>query len=273
VFSEEDAMIKINRILVALPFPIVLAACIALPIESGGEEPFADERLTYIEVGESTKEDIATAMPRPMKFLGGDLWLYARSRTEQKWLFLAATPSGGGAETIGGVDYRFLLVRFDENGIVSGYETSSLEKRDGCNRSGVCKSGTSYSLFAPEDHDRVFKQFNIPPGRCGVYVYGKQRGKIPISVDDQSVGWLQDKVYVFEELDPGIHELIAANINYVGHEPMEFNCVAGSPVFFEVKTKGPGLFGGRFEVEVMQRDASEGRQAIARRKLMLQAGE
>jgi hypothetical protein len=43
--------------------PIVfLSSCIVIPIEIGGEEPFTDDQLAFIESGKSTKAEIASAM-------------------------------------------------------------------------------------------------------------------------------------------------------------------------------------------------------------------
>ena len=126
-------------LLVALPLLICLSACIIIPVERGDEELFQDERLTFIEIGKSTKEDIATAMSdfpmekdegeasvklTPKKFRDGDWWLYTQTRQETKWLIAAIS---AGAGIIGGVDYRFLLIKFDNNGVVAGYELSSLK--------------------------------------------------------------------------------------------------------------------------------------------------
>lgn len=259
-----------SRLLFVLHLLTVLPACIALPLESGGEEPFSDERLAFIQIGESTKDDIATAMPWPTQFKDGNLWLYARTRQEAKWWLVVISPSGVGEATTGGVDYRFLVVNFNDIGVVSAYETSSSNDSVGCNRAGVCKLGSEYMMIAPEETDRAVKQFDNSSGYCGVYVYGKRADPVQVSLDDQQVGWLIDNDgFVFKQLDHGQHQLNVANRSYVGHTPIELTCVAGRSIFFEIKTKSPGLFGGHFEVEVTQRDASEGRRAVDKRKLML----
>jgi len=260
------------RLLFVLPLLAALSACIALPLESGGEEPFSDKRLAFIEVGKSTKEDIEEAMYSPKQYLDGDIWLYAQTRREAKWWIISFAPSGVGEATTGGVDYRFLVIRFDDSGVVSGYEASSSNSLDGCNRSGVCRAGSAYMLVAPEDKNRAVKQIDIAADRCGVYVYGARSDEAPIFIDRQHVGLhFSRKGFVFEQLDPGTHQLKVTNNNYSSGKTQEFSCTAGNPVFFEIRTKRRGFFGGRYDVELAQTGDSEGRQAIDKRKLMLAA--
>ena len=49
-------------LLLALPLVISLSACIAFPTQLPDEKPFKDEKLAFIEIGKTTKEEIATAM-------------------------------------------------------------------------------------------------------------------------------------------------------------------------------------------------------------------
>ena len=99
-------------LLLALPLVISLSACI-LPYGRPDEEPFKDEKLAFIEIGKTTKEEIATAMSdfpvktdegevrvklTPQKYRGGDWWLYAEVREELKWGFIILYPYGGGGE-------------------------------------------------------------------------------------------------------------------------------------------------------------------------------
>ncbi len=265
-------------LLLALPLVISLSACI-LPAGRPDEEPFKDEKLAFIEIGKTTKEEIATAMLdfamkthegevrlklTPQKYRGGDWWLYARTREERKWL----VTGGMDGEIIGDVDYRFLLIKFDNNGIVAGYELSSSEG-SGCNRYGVCVQGSLHTLLASEDEDRVVKQFDIPADRCGVYVYGTTMSAVPIWLDGHRVGWLLNtKQIYFWQLYKGVHPLALHSPDVADQRPIEFSCAAGGLYFFELtlKRSGFGVFGRR---EIEQRDAVKGRKAIGKRQLTL----
>ena len=267
-------MSSITRLLAALPLIAVLPACIAVPVGLGGEEPFPDEQLAFIEIGESTKEDIATVMPQPMQFRDGNTWLYVRTRKEANWLVVGITLDGDAWETTSGsFDLRYLEIKFDDSGIVAGYETSSSEG-SGCNRSGVCSiRGFDHMLVAPDGEDQVVKQFDQPADRCAVYVYGKPSRAMRIELDDRQIGGLFDRNYfIYEQTGPGSHQLDG---DYVSNGPIEFVCPEGSSVFLEVKKKWCGLFGdcGQPLVEVAQKDASEGREAIARRDWIMTASD
>ncbi len=274
-------------LLLALPLVISLSACIVFPTELPDEEPFKEKKLAFIEIGKTTKEEIATAMSDfpmktdegevrvklvPQKYRDGDWWLYAQKRQEFGWagLVIGFSLEGGSfadyAE-FGDVDYRFLLIKFDNNGIVAGYELSSSEG-SGCNRYGVCVRGYmhtySYTLLASEDEDRVVKQFDIPADRCGVYVYGKPKSAVSIWLDGHPVGRLLNKKhFLFWQLDQGVHQLT--------HN--KFSCAGGDLYFFEAKRKSDGFFSTTFWIEIEQRDAVTGRKAIAKRQLTLNITE
>jgi hypothetical protein len=272
------------RLLLVLPLLAFLSACIAVPVKTGdgGDEPFAKKKLAFIEVGRSTKQDIVTAMPHPMQFLGGDLWLYWAARNEANWSAFVAlvSPSdiGGGlvpAET-GEIDYRFLVIRFDANGVVADLETSRSEKRLGCNRSDVCGTGTTYTLVAPKERDRAVKSLKVPENRCAVHVYGEPNTTIRISLDGEKVGELLGKQgFIFEQLDQGIRQLSIAG-KYSGHDRLvrhvDFNCKSGSSVFFQIQTEKRRRFSRLLEIDVMEHDAFEGRKAVEKRRLMLHEG-
>ena len=270
-------------VLLALPLVISLSACIAFPIQLPDEEPFNDGKLAFIEIGKTTKEEIATAMSdfpmekdegevrvklTPKKYRGGDWWLYAQTREELKWLMIGPQDVG----TIGDVDYRFLLIKFDNNGVVAEYELSSSEG-DGCDRYGICVRESHYMLLASEDEDRVVKQFDIPADRCGIYVYGKRWVAVPIWLDGHRVGWhLDKKQFFFWQLDPGVHQLASRSPDVLDQKPIEFSCAAGGLYFFELKRKR-SCCPMSFWAEIEQRDAVKRRQAIGKRQLTLNITE
>jgi len=277
-------------LLLAIPILASLSACIAIPLRPGDEEPIKDEQLAFIEIGKTTKEEISTAMSdfaikhdggeltvklTPQRFRDGDWWLYAQTRKETKWFVIYGLPCGGCADagTVGDVDYRLLLIKFDNNGIVAEYALSSSEG-NGCDRYGICVRESHYMLLASDDEDRVVKQFDIPADGCGVYVYGKKRVVAPIWLDNHRVGWhLDKKQFFFWQLDPGIHQLGSRNLDVADQSPIEFNCAAGGLYFFELKKKIISWAPLSVRVEIEQRDAVKGRKAIGKRQLTLNTTE
>ncbi len=253
------------RFLLVLPSLALLSACIVLPVGLPGEDPFKDENLLFVEIGRSTKYEIDDAMldltkgkASLTKFRGGDWWLYAQTRKEAKWLVVIVGASGPGGGTVGDVDHRLLLIKFDNNGAVSGYEQLWSEG-DGCDHHGVCVRESHHMLLAPEDEDRVAKQFDIPANRCGVYLYSKKISEayFPseglVLLDGHQAGWFLDKKQFFSwQLAQGVHGLYISD-----HRPIEFDCIGGDLYFFEVRR------------EIRPRDPSTGRKAIAQRQLTL----
>jgi hypothetical protein len=273
-------------IAIVLAFVASLSACF-VPIQLPDKELFNDESLAFIEIGKTTKDEIATAMSdlatrtdegesktefRLEEFRGGDWWLYVQERDELAWFVFAGTGMG----QLGDTDLRFLLIEFDPNGVVAGYELSSSEGY-GCNREGVCVLGSSHSLLASEDEDRVVKQFDALFDRCGIYVYAKSKfagsyyaSSISIWLDGHQVDWLLNQEhFFFWQLDPGVHQL-AADISIAEHQTStEFTCVAGELLYFELGEKRKSFFSSGYWIEIEHQDAVTGREAVTKRRLTL----
>ncbi len=215
--------------LMALSVLVTASGC--NPMQLPDEKPFKDERLAFLEIGTTTKEEVAAAMSNftiyydygeivenltPWKFRGGDWWLYTRDR---EMLQFEVWPLGAGSEIpVGdGTDHRFLLIKFDENGVVYDYEVSSMLE-DGCNKSGVCKNASLYMLLAPEDQDDLAKTFEPPDDRCGVYLYVEKRIKIRYTVrvafDDRPATLIIDHDgYLYWAADNRQHRIHCSDFN------------------------------------------------------------
>lgn len=272
---------------IALAFVASLSACF-VPIQLPDKELFNDKTLAFIEIGKTTKDEIATAMSdlttrtdegasktefKLKKFRGGDWWLYVQERDELAWFVFAGTGMG----QLGDADLRFLLIKFDPNGVVVSYELSSSEGW-GCNRKGVCVHEPSYALLASEDEDRAVKQFDVFPGRCGIYVYGKLKGHIgPVSIEIDSErvnSLLNSKHFFFWQLDQGVHRLAAGGTSSEQVTSIEFSCAADELYFFELKERIKiGFSRDRHWVEIEHHDPETGRKAVTKRQLTLNTTE
>jgi hypothetical protein len=267
-----------------LPLPLVMSlpACVPIQIEYEDEELFQAEQVAFIEIGRSTKEDISAAMLKlamemdeaqvredltPTEYRDGRWWLYTQKWSSDRWMFLPLYPDL--PYVTGETEYRFLLINFDDNNIVAHYELSTL-RRDGCNRSGICKIGSNFMLLARPDDVRIAKQFESPVERCGVYLYKKASLAIPIERDGNRVGKLvDDDHFLYWQLDPGTHRLKSLSLDDSNHGPIEFGCAAGELYFFELKPRKKGAVRSKIWVEILERDPVEGRQAIDNRQLIL----
>lgn len=284
--TSKAAQLQGTWLTIALTFVASLPACF-VPIQLPDKTLFNDEALAFIEIGKTTKEEIMIAMSdlavgngdgesktelSLKKFRGGDWWLYVQEREELAWLGFAPTGMG----QIGDTDLRFLLVKFDASGVVTSYELSSSEGY-GCNRKSVCVYGSSYALLAPEDEDRAVKQFNIFPGRCGIYVYGALKGHIgPVSIwiDGERLDSLLNREhFFFWQLDQGAHRL-GGGLSSEQVTSIAFDCTAEELYFFELEEMFKvGFFDNRNWLEINPEDADAGRRAVRKRRLTLDATE
>ena len=226
----------------------------AFPVKAGEAEPFEEPALDFIAIGESTKADIASAMAQfpqessegtadlrlePLQFRGGDTWLYAQARAESRWFYYYHFLDIGDVGVSATSDYRYLLIEFDQQGVVSDYSVSESEGR-GCNDQGVCARGAAVMLLAGSEVDSMAKQFRPRAGTCGVYLYG-ERVKLaaPIWLSKVPQGWLlDDDHYLYFELDPRNYRLISQIPDEALDEVRLIECRAGTLFFFELEHRG-----------------------------------
>jgi len=276
------------RLSVALSMLIGLSACVAIPTRVGQENLLSEKQLDFIEIGASTKEQVAAAMSNylttsssgkasvtvtPIKFRNGDWWLYSQTRKEAEWAIIGLGGVGG---ISGDVDYRFALIKFDSNEVVAELELSSSEGNR-CNESGICV-GESFrpQLRAPIQDDQIAKQFAIPEDRCGIYVYGvpsKNLGgwqSLLIWLDGRQVGLIVDgRQYFYWELIPGSHKVAFTNTNgSIRGGQLNLACRAGKAYVLELDT-APAFWRSGRRSKIVLRDSLAGRTAIRKRRLTL----
>jgi len=259
-----------------------MCSCVPIQIEAEDEELFEVDQLAFIEIGKSTKADIAGAMfdlasekdetdlkenLAPRKYQDGKWWLYTQHWNSEQWMFVF--PLLTAPYVSGETEYRFLLINFDDNDVVTHYETSTLQ-RDGCNRSGICKSGSDFILLGRSEDVRIAKLFESPVGKCGVYLYSKTNFAIPIERDGSRVGRLvDDDHFLYWQLDPGSYDLKPISLDDFGRGPIEFDCATGELYFLEFRRRTKRAFRRQVWIEINKRDPAEGRKAIDSRQLTL----
>jgi hypothetical protein len=279
----------ICHLLMLFVWIIVVPGCIAIPTQMPDEEPFKDDRLSFIEIGKTTKEQLAQAMLNfpintdegeirvklyPLKFRGGDWWLYEQSREELQWIWGAASPYGpAGSGIVGDFDFQFLLIKFNENNVVQTYEVSTHEGLGcgpnevckgwwnhpnlACNRAGVCKGYSHLGLLASQEEDKAAKRFQPPSDRCLVYAYAEltpymlhsylRYSSVEVWLDGLPAGWILSKQdFLLWELDPGYHLLYLREVLPAHHpilnsddlqrQSISLNCAAGNLYFIEATT-------------------------------------
>lgn len=277
-----------HRFAAALGMTCALSSC--YPSQLPDPEPFREDRVAFVQIGVTSSEEIAAAMSdfpvrvdsqevrrslKPKKYRNGTTWLYGQRR-EKLVVDVLGSPNVYTSD-FGGFDYRFWLINFDTNGVVESFET--LESEGGCSRDGVCVRETAdhdleYWLLATEAEDQLVKQSKIAPDLCGVFLFGKTRGRrgtLAIVLDDRDIGEvMDDRHYYFVTVSKGNHRLLLSRPFYIsdyilsGKQPTlhDFNCAGGERFFFDMRPRSG-------EVEVTEVEESAGRAALASRRLTL----
>jgi hypothetical protein len=277
-----------RHVATALPHFLIFAtalgmsSCVPIPVEVEDERLFEPDQVDFIEIGRSTKADISAAMSElpkeddesefseglaPIEYQDGEWWLYVQLWSSDRWLFMPVIPTA--PYVSGQSEYRFLLINFDNDGIVSHYETSTLQN-DGCNQSGICKKGSEFILLGRSEDVQSARLSESLAEKCGVYLYTDVDFTIPIVRNGSRVGRLvDDDHFLYWQLDPGRYELKSLSLDDFDRGPIEFECAIGELYFLEFQRRTRGAGRRIIWIEIVERDPVEGHQAIESRQLML----
>ena len=300
---------------ITMPFHKLMALCVlatlgsgcivaGVPIQVPDEKPFKDDRLAFIEIGTTTKAQVATTMSnftvltdegekvvalRPLKLKGGDWWLYKRDRATWQWAGCIIFIDGDCGTTDVGSDHRFLLIKFDERGVVSDYDVSSLGS-DGCNSSGICMQKGSFTFLASAEEDDLAKGFHPLNDGCSVYMYAKVGvmsglDPLPVSVtldDNPAFSLIDREGFLHWRVVDGPHQInIKDRYSYRGSLVPEIDCQQGDILFIKYSRKRSASLGSAFIAAFAPTDKreietffgvveySEGRREIKKRRLVL----
>jgi hypothetical protein len=303
-----------NRSPIAMPllwllvfsvFITILSGCVFFPIQLSDEKPFKDEQLSFIEIGTTTKKQVLDAMSNftvytdegemvvnlsPQRFDERNLWVFSKKTETTIWAMVYGPIDDGYA-----YDRQFLLIKFDDNDIVSKYEVSSMD--EGCHPLGVCWQDNNfydlywknyYMLLASEEQDDWAKTFQPPNDGCSVYMYAQKEAEsvfspnhftpLEIFVDDNPPIFLIDwEGFLHWRMDEGLHQLNVKyltwpNSRYYGAlGTSEIDCRRGDILFFEYQAKmikGMGKYSNDLVLIFEPVVESEGRQEINKRRLV-----
>jgi hypothetical protein len=259
-----------------------------VPTNIPDEPAFSSETINFLVIGKTTKSQLSDTMASflvqedgqeielklmPRKFNDGKWWLYSRRQEGWNWILCAASVYSGRCSDLGDKYTRhLLLVKFDDTGVVSDFEVSSI-KESGCNKSGICRFGNSYMLMAPEGQDDYAKQFVPRSDQCGVYLFVDRRTKyfFPVTpVFDNETGpkLLAHDLFAFWQADRGRHsiQLMRPNPNIKeAFMTAEFYCEGEENLFLKYQIsgwKGRNRFFGLVNEEVGRREISERRLSL-----------
>jgi hypothetical protein len=259
-----------------------------LPTGSGDPNPFKSNRVGFIEVGVSTKAEIHREMSSytivdrrekttqhltPKKYRAGRTWLYGRIRNEATFVI----GGDGGSGTIGDVDFRFLLIDFDPDGVVQDFRV--LRSEGGCGRSGICarKLGADleFQLLANDEEELAVQTRTPPADHCDVFLFGNppRRGPISASVNGGRMLTILDSEHYFvESVARGNREISARYFNSGSTAVHKFECVGGQTLFFKLVAKRKSLLNPYrdYDIVISEEESLESSVLRSRRLTLLE---
>ena len=154
---------------------VVMSSCIAVPVPWFPENPYPPELIEFLEAENVSRAEVVSKFGSPWANLGSKTFVYIASKNSA---FIVVIFLKGGVDQPINRDY-FLVIDFDEEGMVSGFETYTDSLRhDFCFQNNICLESKTYNIpLAPADLDEKAKQFEAVENKCVVYVYRDTDGE------------------------------------------------------------------------------------------------
>ena len=273
-----DRTIGIIRAIVALTFFVSLSACIAIPVAPPSQEhPFKRELLSFVVVGETTRDDVQANLAEgpspltPVTYEHDSVWIYSADRDTVAWLVCvgAGYMADCAVGRMGTRDY-YLAFRFDDDGTVADWGVSNTLYFD-CTSTGVCEDGGQQMVFAATSRDLSAKEFRAAENQCSIYLFATlprdaAPGAMTAWLDEVPVGWLvNDSGYFLLSVEPGPHTVATRYLFKQLRQSVNLECERAQLFFVHLDVKHQG----KADMELMLEPESAGRKHIQKRSLVL----
>jgi hypothetical protein len=235
-----------------------LDGCIAIPIPTGAEEPYA-KVASDLSIDITTKDDVQPRFGKPAAvYSNGSKLIFTEYRNYWDVPFISSQPSGMGISTIG--KQHFLILDFDDQNILTDIQLDDADDSPGsCSRTGICHDGAGHIIrLASKTQEAIAKEFSVSSDRCGAYLYAHKdhsTRQTTVTLDGVYMGFVGQwgiRPFFFWQLKPGKHEITY----HPGSGTLSFTCRKGELLFVQLKMKD----GVPWSLEVV--DNSEGRKQI-----------
>lgn len=270
--------VKVNAthcwVLVCL-IALSLAGCV-IPVYVDEDEPYL-EVATELRVGHTTKDYVLAHYGEPhATYLHGSKFVY--SAFEKNWELPYLLPGPGGTGVAVGTgsagDRHYLILDFDERGILVTQRVEVGKGRADCTESGICfgRAKAGHIVWkADKTADTKAKEFPVSGNQCGMYLYLEKYSlsdQISVSLNGESLGQvnLVGSGFFYILIDPGKHAITA---NRITPKPVSVTllvtCKENEHIFVRLKIKGSKSSPALLELV----DASKGRKKIKWRLLII----
>jgi len=130
----------------------------------------------------------------------------------------------------------------------------------------ICVSGCASVPMATPEADAIAKQFVVDPAKANIYVYRSETMgaavKMPVLIDNVSVGDTAAKTYIYRQVTPGEHVITSKTEN---DATLSVNAEPGRNYFVWQEVK-MGAFAARSALHLV--DESKGHEGVAECKLV-----
>jgi hypothetical protein len=245
-------------LLIIIQMNLVGCLIVAVPIHSPGNDPFPEEKYSFIIPGSTDKSTIKKNLFDPWAHrLGGKIFIYAAGQLDSKLVGLFAARGYGKTFEVPRTYFTHLLIiEFDKNDVVSAVEKFSGDAGELKSGLYVVKTGgyaeplspsfleprrwhfsrSQLILRASQIVDEQAKQFNVPHNKSAIYYYKNFSDELwividnTLSVDPGSDGFLLWLV------SPGDHT-ISTRYGGLNPEKLTIRCNPGE-VYYVEHSKG-----------------------------------
>ena len=251
-----------------------LGGCV-IPLHVDEEEPFTNAAGELLD-GLTIKEHVLAIYGEPTAIYShGSIYVYSAYEKNWEFPYLLVAPYSQPVAGVGTAGKRhFLILEFDERGILISHRMEIGKGRADCTDSGIChsKAGAGHIVwFADKTAEAKAKEFLISSNQCGIYLYIEgywPSDQISVALNGESLGQVNLVGSGFFKIlvDPGRHAITADQITPNPDSVMlPVTCNENEHIFVRLKIKGAKSSPALMELV----DSSKGRKKINRRRLIV----
>ena len=264
------------RVLPALTIVFLLCGCVVpvvIPVPSQ-DEPYFEGKVKNLKVGMTHKDEVVYQIGDPDEtYFGGSEYIYKATSESWKilWAVVVLVPgygdTPGSGDAIGGVGTLYkrhvLILSFDEADILSKFDIETAGDDFGdCTKSDICfGAGLGYMRYSDAAADAKTKEFQVPKGKCGVYLYGPgSKGAYRVQIDNAYTNYMySEKAFLHWTLNPGLYKVSI----FPDGASFSLDCLDGEINFVHFSDRG------KQPSTISLKDRAVGRKHIMDRRLVL----
>jgi len=251
-----------------------LGGCV-IPLHVDEEEPFTNVAGELLD-GLTLREEVLAVYGEPTAIYShGSIYIYSAYEKNWEFPYLLVAPYSRPAAGVGHAGKRhFLILEFDERGILINHKLEIGNGRADCSDSGIChgKAAAGHVVWlADKKAETEAREFPISGNQCGFYLYIEGYSlsdQISVALNGEGLGQvnLVGSGFFYILVDPGRHAIAADQITPNPDSVMlQVTCKVNEHIFVRMKIKGAKSSPALLELV----GSSEGRKKIKRRRLIV----